>query len=55
VPRYFKEDDQIPVEITFKEKVDRGGKKKKPKKKKKKAKKEEPKPKPPAITLEEKR
>ena len=28
VPRYFKEDDQIPIDIVFKEKVDRGGKKK---------------------------
>ena len=27
VPRYFKEDDTIPVDIVFKEKVDRGGKK----------------------------
>merc|ERR1712048_935992 len=35
VPRYFKEDDQIPVDIVFKEKVEReGGKKKKGKKKK---------------------
>ena len=33
VPRYFKEDDQIPVDIVFKEKVEReGGKKKKGKK-----------------------
>ena len=31
VPRYFKEDDQIPVDIVFKDKVERdgGGKKKK--------------------------
>ena len=34
VPRYFKEDDQIPVDLVFKEKVEReGGKKKKGKKK----------------------
>jgi len=41
VPRYFKEDDQIPVDIVFKEKVDRGGggKKKKGAKKKGKGKK----------------
>ena len=43
VPRYFREDDQIPVDIIFKDKVDRGGKKakkgKKPKKKSKKKKK----------------
>jgi len=45
VPRYFKEDDQIPVDIEFKEKVERegGGKKKKGKKKggKKKKKKDD--------------
>ena len=36
VPRYFKEDDQLPVDIVFKEKVEReGGKKKKGKKPKK--------------------
>lgn len=40
VPRYFKEDDQIPVDIVFKEKVEReGGKKKKKKKGGKKKKK----------------
>ena len=40
VPRYFKEDDQIPVDIVFKEKVERdGGKKKKGKKGGKKGKK----------------
>jgi len=40
VPRYFKEDDQIPVDIVFKDKVERdGGKKKKGKKPKKKSKK----------------
>lgn len=38
VPRYFKEDDRIQVDLEFKEKVDKGAKKKK-KKKKKKAKK----------------
>lgn len=43
VPRYFKEDDRIPVDVEFKEKVERegGGKKKKKKgggKKKKKKK-----------------
>lgn len=41
VPRYFREDDQIPIDIKFKEKVDRGGgKKKKAKKKKGKKKKD---------------
>ena len=50
VPTYFKEDDRIPVEIKFTEKVERDeGKKKKKKKKKKskkkKAKKEDEKPK----------
>lgn len=40
VPRYFKEDDSIPVDIVFKEKVERdGGKKKKKKAKKAKKKK----------------
>jgi hypothetical protein len=39
VPRYFREDDRIDLDIIFKEKVDRGGKKKKKKKKKKKGKK----------------
>ena len=40
VPRYFKEDDHIPVDIVFREKVERdgGGKKKKKKAKKKKKK-----------------
>ncbi len=28
VPRYFREDDQIPVDIVFKDKVERDGKKK---------------------------
>ena len=58
VPRYFKEDDLIPVEITFKEKVDRSTKKKKKKQKKKKKKKKqkkEDKPKPEKISLEKKR
>lgn len=41
VPRYFREDDRIPVDIEFKEKVEKEttGKKKKAKKKKKKKKK----------------
>jgi len=39
VPRYFKEDDRIDVDLIFKEKVDRGGKKKGKKKKKAKKKK----------------
>jgi len=48
VPRYFKEEDNIPVDLVFKEKVEReGGKKKKKgkkkgKKKKKKADDDEP-------------
>jgi hypothetical protein len=33
VPRYYAEDDRIPMDIKFKEPVDQGGKKKKPKKK----------------------
>ncbi len=46
MPRYFKEDDKIKVELAFKEKVERDTKKKKKKtkaggKKKKKAKEEE--------------
>ena len=43
VPRYFQEDDRIPMEITFKEKVEKddGGKKKKAKKKAKKKKKKD--------------
>ena len=48
-PRYFKEDDRIPIDIKFTEKVERSEGKKKKKKKKKKAKKkkktEEDKPK----------
>lgn len=39
VPRYFKEDDRIEVDIKFKEKVERDTKKKKKKKAKKKKKK----------------
>ena len=39
VPRYFKEDDNIPVDLVFKEKVERDGEKKKKGKKKKKKKK----------------
>lgn len=39
VPRYFKEDDRIDVDILFKEKVERDGKKNKKVKKKLKAKK----------------
>jgi hypothetical protein len=35
VPRYFKEDDKIKVDIAFKEKVERDSKKKKAKKAKK--------------------
>jgi hypothetical protein len=42
VPRYFKEDDRIEVDVKFKDKVERDtGKKKKAKKKKKKKKGEE--------------
>ncbi len=60
MPRYFKEDDRIPVDIDFKEKVVvEGVKAKKAKKKKKKKKKkggddDEKKVKPPVITLPEK-
>jgi hypothetical protein len=57
VPRYFREDDRIDLDIIFKEKVDRGGKKKKKKKKKKKgkkkAKKKEEEVKPPEPTKDE--
>lgn len=56
VPRYFKEDDKIKVELAFKEKVERAsGKKKKKKKKaskKKKKKTEEVKPKEPRSVKE---
>jgi len=61
VPRYFKEDDQIPVDLVFKEKVEReGGKKKKGKKKggkkkgKKKKKADDDEPKKKVLTLNEK-
>ena len=59
VPRYFKEDDRLPMDIEFKEKVEKdGGKKKKKggKKKKKKKKKgdEEKKEEKPLISLDEK-
>ena len=62
VPRYFKEDDQIPVNLVFKEKVERDGKKKKKKtggKGKKKGKKkktgaEDDGPKKKVMTLHEK-
>ncbi len=59
VPSYFREDDRIPVEIEFKEKVEKeGGKKKKKKKAKKKKKKkksdDEKKEKIPPISLDEK-
>jgi hypothetical protein len=55
VPRNFKEDDRIPVQIEFKEKVaeEDGGKKKK-KKKKKVEDDDDDKKKPPPMTLEEK-
>jgi len=59
VPRYFREDDRIPIDILFKEKVeiDSGKKKKKKKPKKKKKKKggddEEP-PKSPRMALDKK-
>jgi hypothetical protein len=53
VPRYFKEDDQIPVDIGFRDFVQRT--KKKPKKSKKKKKEEEPfAPKKPSMTMNEK-
>ena len=64
VPRYFKEDDQIPIDIVFKDKVDRdgGGKKgkkgkkggKKGKKGKKKKKGDDDEPKKKVLTLNEK-
>jgi hypothetical protein len=60
VPRYFKEDDRINVEIEFKEKVERGDGGKKKKKKKKKSKKkaagddDEKDKGPPPPTLQEK-
>ena len=61
VPRYFKEDDQIPVDIVFKDKVERdGGKKKKGKKggkkggKKKKKKSDDDAPPKKVLTMNEK-
>ena len=58
VPRYFKEDDRLPVEIEFKEKVVRDTgkkkKKKKAKKKKKKAGDDEEEKKEPRMHLDEK-
>jgi len=57
VPRYFREDDRIPVDIDFKEKVEKDDGKKKRKRKKKKKKKaddDEGKKKIPPITLDEK-
>jgi len=58
VPRYFKEDDRIPIDLVFKEKVekDEGKKKKKKAKKKKKKKKgdDEEEKKPPKMPLDEK-
>ena len=58
VPRYFREDDRIPIELKFKEPVVKeGGKKKKKKKKKSKKKKkktDEEEKKPPPMPLAEK-
>ena len=59
VPRYFKEDDPIPVEIEFKTAVDKGGKKKKKKggkkkKGKKKKKDDDDAPKKKILTMNEK-
>jgi hypothetical protein len=60
VPRYFKEDDRLPIDLDFKEKVEKeGGKKKKKKKNKKKKKKKsaddvEKKKEPPPMSLDEK-
>lgn len=60
MPRYFREDDRIPVDIDFSEKVekDEGKKKKTTKKKKKKKKKgdddDDKKKKIPPISLDEK-
>jgi hypothetical protein len=59
VPSYFREDDRIPVDIEFKEKVEKEGAKKKKKKKAKKKKKkkkgdDEKKEKIPPISLDEK-
>ena len=56
VPRYFKEDDPIEIDLKWKEAIARAAKKKKKKKTKKKKKKAaEPPPKPPRITLDQKR
>jgi len=58
VPRYFREDDRILLDLKFKEKVEKeGAKKKKKKKKKKKSKKKksgDEEPKPPPMPLAEK-
>ena len=58
VPKFFKEEDKIKVEMAFKEKVERDTgkkKKKKPKKKKKgKKKKDDDEPKPEPKTMKEK-
>lgn len=60
VPRYFKEDDRIPVDIEFSEKVDKEEKKKKKKGGKKKKKKkaddddDKKKKKEPVMSLDEK-
>ena len=60
VPRYFREDDRIELNLVFKEPVEKegGGKKKKKKAKKKKKKKkkgdDEEEKKPPPIYLDEK-
>lgn len=60
VPRYFREDDRLPIDIDFKEKIekDTGGKKKKKKKKKKskkgKKKDDGEKKEPPPMCLDEK-
>ena len=58
MPRYFKEDDKIKIDLIFKEKVERDtGKKKKKKAKKKKGKKkagdEEPVKEPPSMSEKE--
>lgn len=64
VPRYFREDDQIPIDIEFKEPVDKGekkkggkkkGGKKKGGKKKKKSDDDDDKKEEPKITLAEKK
>lgn len=61
VPRYFREDDRIPLDLKFVEEVDKDGKKKKKKKggkkkkkKKKKADDDEGEKKPPPMPLVEK-